>query len=631
MLNSVLNLSLIIVFFPLIAAVLIFVNLSYWSPKKVQCVAVGSIFCSLVCSIYLLSIIYYTGGFVYHFSFGLWFSLSTPISWGFLIDELTVAMFFTVSLISLLVYLFSIDYMKTDINITRFFTYLLLFSFFMLILVSADNLVQLFIGWEGVGLCSFLLISFWLTRLPANKAALKAMIVNRIGDNFILLAVCFLLQSCGTVSFLNLFYYPSELFGNSIYAISFYNYNLWGTSVDFLAVIGLTAFLGIMAKSAQFGFHTWLPDAMEGPTPVSALIHAATMVTAGVFLFLRLSHLYILSLSSLQIIVIISVLTTLFAGTVALVQNDIKKVIAYSTCSQLGYMITACGLAFFSGALFHLVCHALFKALLFLGAGSIIHTLSDEQDIRRMGGLAKLLPISFFTFTLASLNLMGFPFTSGFYSKDFLLEAFFSHNTSIGFFAYFWSLIGAGLTILYSMRLLYLVFFSDVKWYKFSYLHLHPNTLFITSSLLFLGVVALGFGKIFQSVFLIFFSSNYYTTFVLTIPLIIKVLPFGLFICLVILYFIYKQSVVLNQKLYSFFMLKWYVDILNNIYISNTIFTGAFSFFFLQLEKGWIEFFGPTGILKLLGVSKNFFLIQLNTFHSFLTFFFVLLSFVCLL
>lgn len=627
MFNFSYTLALIIVFFPLLAAVLIFINLSQWSVKKVQYIAIGAISGSLFSACYLFYTLYTQTVFFFQLTLGLWFSLSTPVYWGFLIDELTVAMFFVVSLISLIVYLFSIDYMKYDPNIKQFFVYLLLFSFFMLVLVSSDNLVQLFIGWEGVGLCSFLLISFWITRLPANKAALKAMIVNRIGDNFILVAVCFFLQSCGTVSFLNLFYYPSNLFGNSIYSLVSLTYTFFGISFHYLSVVGLITFLGIMAKSAQFGFHTWLPDAMEGPTPVSALIHAATMVTAGVFLFLRLSHLYVLTTNIVLFIVCISILTTLFAGTVALVQNDIKKVIAYSTCSQLGYMITACGLSFFSGAFFHLVCHALFKALLFLGAGSIIHTLSDEQDIRRMGGLAKLLPITLFTFFIASVNLMGFPFTSGFYSKDLLLEVFFSHNSSIGCFAYFWSLVGAGLTTLYSLRLLDLVFFSDVKWYKYYYINLHANTKFIILSLLILAFLALSFGKIFQSTFFLFFSVNYYTLFVLHIPLYVKILPFFLLIILSFFYY-FTFPRYFNSKIYTFFVLKWYVDILNNIFVTHKIFTHAFKFFFLQLEKGWIEKFGPTGLIRFFYFSKNFFLLQYNTFHSFLTFFIVLACFV---
>ena len=333
--------------------------------------------------------------------------------WGFYFDSLTVSMCFTVTLISTLVHLYSTSYMSHDPHQPRFMAYLSLFTFFMLMLITADNFIQLFLGWEGVGLCSYLLINFWFTRLQANKAAIKAMVINRVGDVGLALGVFSIFVVFKTCDYSVVFSLVPHVVGIT--------YNFLGFEVDAISAIGLLLFVGAVGKSAQIGLHTWLPDAMEGPTPVSALIHAATMVTAGVYLIIRCSPLYEYSGIALTVITVFGALTAFIAGTIGLVQNDLKKVIAYSTCSQLGYMVFACGLSNYSVSMFHLINHAYFKALLFLSAGSVIHALNDEQDMRRMGGLLQVLPYTYVMILIGSLALMGFPFLTGFYSKDVIL------------------------------------------------------------------------------------------------------------------------------------------------------------------------------------------------------------------
>jgi proton-translocating NADH-quinone oxidoreductase chain L len=331
--------------------------------------------------------------------------------------------------VSLLVHLYSIDYMNGDPHIIRFLGYLSLFTFFMLMLVTSGNFVQLFLGWEGVGLSSYLLINFWYTRVQANKSAMKAIIVNRFGDFGIYFSLLVIFFFCKSFDFGVVFNLIQLLDAQD--GITFLGFNI--NRVDFIVIF---LFLGAIGKSAQLGLHTWLPDAMEGPTPVSALIHAATMVTAGVFVLIRSSPILEYSSSGLFLVSLIGGLTALFAGTVGLVQYDIKKVIAYSTCSQLGYMFFACGMSNYSVGLFHLFNHGFFKALLFLGAGSVIHALLDEQDMRKMGGLIKLMPLTYMAILVGSLSLTGFPFLTGFYSKEVVLEIAFSKFSINSFFIY---------------------------------------------------------------------------------------------------------------------------------------------------------------------------------------------------
>jgi len=382
------------------------------------------------------------------------------IRWGFRFDALTVVMLVVVTLVSTLVHRYSIEYMSADPHRPRFMSYLSLFTFFMLILVTADNLVQMFVGWEGVGLCSYLLINFWFTRLQANKAAIKAMLVNRVGDFGLALGILAVYVSFRAVDYATIFA-RAPMAAEEGRTIDFR-----GRSFDALTVMGLLLFVGAVGKSAQLGLHTWLPDAMEGPTPVSALIHAATMVTAGVFLRARCSPLLEYAPTALAVITVRGASTAFFAGTVGLVQNDRKRVIAYSTCSQLGYMVFACGLSAYSVGVFHLANHALFKALLFLSAGSVIHAMADEQDMRRMGGLVRVLPLTYAMMFIGSVALMGFPFLTGFYSKDVILEMAYGSFTIPGHYAHVLGTAAAFCTAFYSMRRLYLTFLAEPAGYR---------------------------------------------------------------------------------------------------------------------------------------------------------------------
>jgi NADH-quinone oxidoreductase subunit L len=381
---------------------------------------------------------------------------SLSLDWALRVDMLTAVMLVVVNSVSALVHLYSIGYMSEDAHQSRFFSYLSLFTFAMLMLVTADNLVQMFFGWEGVGLASYLLIGFWYHKPSANAAAMKAFIVNRVGDFGFSLGIFALFLVSGSVSFDAIFASAPTLAGKSF---SFLGYN-----VDIMTTICVLLFIGAMGKSAQLGLHTWLPDAMEGPTPVSALIHAATMVTAGVFMLARCSPLFEYAPGALQLVCIIGALTAFFAATVGTSQFDIKRVIAYSTCSQLGYMFFAIGVGAYGAAVFHLFTHAFFKALLFLGAGSVIHAMHHEQDMRYYGGLAKKIPITFAVMMIGTLAITGVPFLSGFYSKDAILESAFMSHSEVGYVAYALGTIAATLTSFYSWRLIFLTFFGAPRW-----------------------------------------------------------------------------------------------------------------------------------------------------------------------
>lgn len=335
-------------------------------------------------------------------------------NWSFLFDSLTMIMLIVVTSISTLVHLYSSQYMLNDPHLSRFMSYLSLFTFFMIILVTGDNFIQMFVGWEGVGFCSYLLINFWFTRLQANKAAIKAMLINRISDLILILGILTIFYNLRTVEYFSTF--------ALIPIIHKFNFLFFNYNVNIIDVICILIFIGAMGKSAQIFLHLWLPDAMEGPTPVSALIHAATMVTAGVFLLIKCSSIFEYSSTTLLIISFFGALTSVFAASSGLMLSDIKKVIAYSTCSQLGYMVFACGFSAYNVSLFHLMNHAIFKALLFLCAGAVIHSVSNEQDMRRMGGLLNLLPLSYSSIFVASLAITGFPYLTGFFSKDIILE-----------------------------------------------------------------------------------------------------------------------------------------------------------------------------------------------------------------
>ena len=394
------------------------------------------------------------------------------VEWAIRVDALTAVMLVVVTTVSAFVHLYSIGYMEEDPYQPRFFGYLSMFTFAMLMLVTADNLVQMFFGWEGVGLASYLLIGFWYHKPEANAAAIKAFIVNRIGDFGFALGIFAVFYMTGAIDFDTIFAQAPALTGKTIHLL------YW--DIDALTLICLLLFMGAMGKSAQFLLHTWLPDAMEGPTPVSALIHAATMVTAGVFMVARLSPLFALSEDARVFVTVIGATTAMFAATVALVQNDIKRIIAYSTCSQLGYMFVAMGVGAYSVGMYHLFTHAFFKALLFLGSGSVITAMHHEQDIRMMGGLRTKIPFTYTMMVVGTLALTGFPLTAGYFSKDAIIEAAYASKNSAAFYGYLMTLIAAGLTAFYSWRLIFKTFHGrphDAQHYEAA--HESPRSMLI--------------------------------------------------------------------------------------------------------------------------------------------------------
>ena len=412
------------------------------------------------------------------------------VAWALRYDTLSVVVVMMVTFISTLIHLYSVGYMSHDATIPRFFAYLSLFTFMMLMLVTADNLAQLFFGWEGVGLASYLLIGYWYEKESANAAAMKAFIVNRVGDLFFMLGLALTFYVFGSIEFDVIFAeVPRHLQDRFL-------------GLPALELIAVLLFLGACGKSAQLGLHTWLPDAMEGPTPVSALIHAATMVTAGVFLVCRMSPLFEYAPTALAIVTIVGASTALFAATIGCVQNDIKRVIAYSTCSQLGYMFFAAGVGAYQVAMFHLFTHAFFKALLFLGAGSVIHAMSDEQDIRRMGGIWTKIPITYAVMWVGSLALAGIPFFAGYYSKDAILEAAFAAHSGVGLYAFVCGMLAAFLTAFYSWRLLILTFHGSPRADAHTMEHVHESPWVMLVPLLLLAAGAIGTGYLFYPLFI---------------------------------------------------------------------------------------------------------------------------------
>ena len=388
---------------------------------------------------------------------GNWFTVGTlKVDWALRVDALTAVMLIVVTTVSALVHLYSIGYMAEDPSRSRFFAYLSLFTFAMLMLVTADNLVQMFFGWEGVGLASYLLIGFWYEKPTANAAAIKAFVVNRVGDFGFLLGIFTVFFVTRSVSLETIFAAAPGLAGKTAH--------LFGHDWPVLETACFLLFMGAMGKSAQFMLHTWLPDAMEGPTPVSALIHAATMVTAGVFMVARLSPLFEQAPAAQTFVIIIGGTTCFFAATIGCVQTDIKRVVAYSTCSQLGYMFVGLGVGGYGLGIFHLFTHAFFKALLFLCAGSVITAMHHEQDMRHMGALRTKIPVTFWTMLIGTLALVGFPLTSGYFSKDAIIEAAFASHRTGAFYAYVLATIAVGLTSFYSFRLTFMTFFGEARW-----------------------------------------------------------------------------------------------------------------------------------------------------------------------
>ena len=541
------------------------------------------------------------------------------LDWGFMFDTLTVSMCVIITFVSFLIHLYSAEYMSHDPHLPRFLAYLSLFTIFMLILVTADNYVQMFVGWEGVGLASYLLINFWYTRIQANKAAIKAMVINRIGD-FCLLIGAFLIYT----------YYKAFDYA-TVAALTplFKEKTIYFLTFDFhlLSVIGFFFFLAAAGKSAQLGLHTWLPDAMEGPTPVSALIHAATMVTAGVFLIARSSFIYEYTHNILGFIAVFGATTSFFAASTGLAQNDIKRVIAYSTCSQLGYMIFACGLSNYAVGFFHLSNHAFFKALLFLSAGSVIHAINDEQDIRKMGGLKNLIPFTYSAIMVGSLSLAGFPFLSGFYSKDLILEIAFGQYTFAGYFSYCLGVSGAFLTAFYSMRLLYLTFLSKPNGSRRVILSTRDSGEFICVALgclvvpsVLIGyltkdmVVGLGSSFFGTSVFVNLINYNsleaeFIDPFYKLLPVIFSITSF--FFAWFLYHFspnsifIVKTHFRPARKIYSFLNRKWFFDKIFNEYVSQFFLKLSFSISYKFMDRGIFEMLGPTGLAALFTNVSN--------------------------
>ena len=568
-------------------------------------------FSSFLLSFFLLYDIIETGN-VYVFNATTWISVdSLLVYWCFYFDSLTSIMLVIVTFISSLVHLYSTEYMENDPHLPRFMSYLSLFTFFMLILVTANNFLQMFVGWEGVGVSSYLLINFWFTRIQANKAAIKAMLVNRIGDFGLLIAIFTIYFVFNSLDY-------DVVFSLIPLAVN-YKVIFLGFQLPVLDLIGIFLFIGAMGKSAQLGLHTWLPDAMEGPTPVSALIHAATMVTAGVFLLARCSYIFEFSPLSLNLVVLVGSATAFFAATTGLFQNDMKRVIAYSTCSQLGYMVFACGLSSYDVGIFHLSNHAFFKALLFLGAGSVIHAMSDEQDMRKMGGLKNLLPFSYAIMLIGSLALMGFPFLAGFYSKDVILEVSFAKYTLSSHFSFILGVLAAFCTAFYSIRLLYLVFLANPNGNKNIILNAHEGTwrmtlpLFLLSLLsIFVGFLSkdifIGFGTHFWGASIFVFPQNYLLSDIEFLPIGYKLLP--LIVTLLggfFSYFLYKYQTLDYFKIkttkgfksiYNFFNKKWYFDRIYNTFISQNALDLSYNYFYKTIDRGLLEKAGPTGLLN---------------------------------
>nr|QJS34679.1 NADH dehydrogenase subunit 5 [Tylopathes sp. n. NB-2020] len=500
---------------------------------------------------------------------------------GLQFDSLTATMLLVVTMVSTLVHVFSTAYMCGDPHLPRFMSYLSLFTFLMIVLVTSDNYPQLFIGWEGVGLCSYLLINFWLTRIEANKAAIKAMLVNRVGDIGLVLAMFAIWGQFGALDFSSTFNLAPTL-----------------TPSNNITLICLLLFIGAVGKSAQLGLHTWLPDAMEGPTPVSALIHAATMVTAGVFLLIRSSPLLEQAPLALMVVTIIGSLTAFMAATVGLVQNDLKKVIAYSTCSQLGYMVVACGLSHYSISLFHLMNHAFFKALLFLSAGSVIHALADEQDMRKMGGLMQSIPFTYTMMAIGSLSLMGFPYLTGFYSKDLILElAYDQHYLA---FAHWLGVFSALLTAFYSIRLVYLTFISDTNTRKEVFIHAHEGSWNLTLPLLLLALGSLFVGYLTKEVIW-----SFQATLPPIIPISIKLMPvvfslLGATLAIVLYHYsAYTFSALVSPislASYTFLYSAWQFNYIINHFLVKSVWWTGHLITYRTLDRGVLELIGPKGL-----------------------------------
>ena len=534
------------------------------------------------------------------------------VDWSIRLDTLTAVMFIVVTTVSACVHLYSIGYMEEDPSKIRFMGYLSLFTFFMLVLVSSNNLLQMFFGWEGVGLASYLLIGFWHHKDSANKAAIKAFVVNRVGDFGYAIGIAGIFYIFGTISFDSIF---SQVDQFSEHQIQFLSFSF--PTLDFLCFL---LFIGAMGKSAQLGLHTWLPDAMEGPTPVSALIHAATMVTAGVFLVARMSPLYEFATFTNLFITFIGAATAIFAASIALTQNDIKRVIAYSTCSQLGYMFFAAGVGAYNASIFHLTTHAFFKALLFLSAGSVIHAMHHEQDMRKMGGLFKKIPFTATMMWIGSLAIIGFPYLSGYYSKESILENAFYTSNGIAYFAYLVGILTALLTAFYSWRLLFLTFHGENRSNNKTYDHAHESPLVMTVPLFILAIGSIFSGIFFADYFIGYYKKEFWDNAILLTESSHKYLPLtqslisksavaiGILVCVLIYSNNLNRAKNLSYNLdplYSLSKNKWYVDELYHKVFVLTFFKLA-NFFWKRGDEKTIDGLGPNGVSWIISKSSSY-------------------------
>ena len=538
-----------------------------------------------------------------------WINSGTlDVNWSIKVDALSSVMLVVVTLVSALVHIYSIGYMSHDPHKPRFMAYLSLFTFSMLTLVTSDNFLQLFFGWEGVGLCSYFLIGFWFKKETANAAAIKAFVVNRVGDFGFALGIFLIFYLFGTVNYEEVFNQIPQIIEKKLLFL--------GMNVGAIDLICILLFIGAMGKSAQIFLHTWLPDAMEGPTPVSALIHAATMVTAGVFLVVRCSPIFEYSPLTLNIITVVGMTTAFFAATVALVQTDIKKIIAYSTCSQLGYMFFAAGVGAYNVAMFHLFTHAFFKALLFLGSGSVIHSFKDEQDINQMGGVYKKLPYTYAFMIIGTLALTGFPFLSGFYSKDAIIEFAYLKGNTTGYYAAGIGILTAVLTSIYSWRLIFKTFHGDYNNKKININEMHESPPVMLLPLFILSIGAIFAGFLFKDLFIGHSGGNSFWVdsikflnplstehpplwFLLTTPVLVLIsIPIAYYL------FVKDKNIPLqisqsNKPLHNFLINKWYFDELYEVLFVK--FSKKLGIFFWKVvDVKIIDKFGPDGVSSLI-------------------------------
>ena len=609
-------LDILVVFLPLfgsvIAGIIIFVPAADKEKQHsldllAQWATCASLVLSMICAIVVFKDVALEGNARTTELFTWIDSGALEASWALKVDTLTAVMMIVVTVVSAMVHIYSVGYMHHDTAIPRFMCYLSLFTFFMLMLITSDNLVQLFFGWEGVGLASYLLIGFWYNKPTANAAAIKAFLVNRVGDFGFALGIFAVFMLFQTVE-LDTIFAAAEGKKDATFVI-------FGAEVHALTACCLLLFVGAMGKSAQLGLHTWLPDAMEGPTPVSALIHAATMVTAGVFMVARLSPIFEFSDTALTVVTLVGATTAIFAATVGCVQNDIKRVIAYSTCSQLGYMFFACGVSAYSAGVFHLMTHGFFKALLFLGAGSVIHAMSDEQDMRRMGGIWKHIKVTYALMWIGSLALAGVPFFAGFYSKDIVLEAAYAAETGIGQYAFWLGILAAFLTAFYSWRLLFMTFHGEPRADEKTMAHVHESPKVMILPLFVLAIGALFSGYVAYDYFVgvkaaefwgdailileqhkALENAHHVPTWVKLSPIVVGVLGIGL------AYVLYIQRTDIPgkitekfQAIYQFLLNKWYFDELYEFLFVRPSFALGRGFWRV-VDEIIIDGLGPDGI-----------------------------------